>query len=68
VTYASAARGKRILMLNASTDEVIPRVCTQSLWKALGEPEIRWYTGGHYSVMRHLLSALMQVGHFFARE
>ena len=68
VTYAPAARGKRILMLNATDDEVIPRACTESLWKALGQPEIRWYSGGHYSVMRHLFSALMQVGHFFARE
>jgi dienelactone hydrolase len=68
VTYAAAAKGKRILMLNASDDEVIPRACTDSLWKALGEPEIRWYSGGHYSVMRHLFSALSTVGQFFQRE
>jgi dienelactone hydrolase len=68
VTYAATARGKRILMLNAASDEVIPRACTDSLWKALGEPEIRWYTGGHYSVIRHLFSALLTVGQFFAKE
>jgi len=66
VTYATAARGKRILMLNASSDEVIPRSCTESLWKALGEPEIRWYPGGHYSVMRHIIGVLLRVPHFFA--
>ena len=68
VTYAAAARGKRILMLNAASDEVIPRACTNSLWKALGKPEIRWYSGGHYSVMRHLFSALLTVGQFFSKE
>ncbi len=68
VTYASAAKGKRILMLNARDDEVIPRACTKSLWKALGEPEIRWYSGGHFSVMRHLFSTLMTVGQFFEKE
>ena len=68
VTYAAAARGKHILMLNATSDEVIPRACTDSLWKALGEPEIRWYSGGHYSVMTHLFTALMTVGQFFAKE
>ena len=52
-----AAAEKRILMLNASDDEVIPRACTVSLWKAFGEPEIQWYSGGHISVMRHLFSA-----------
>jgi len=66
VTYATAARGKRILMLNAQDDEVIPRACTESLWRALGEPEIHWYSGGHYSVVGHIFSALMRVGHFFA--
>jgi dienelactone hydrolase len=68
VTYAAAAKGKRILMLNARDDEVIPRACTDSLWKSLGEPEIRWYSGGHFSVMRHIFSALLTVGQFFQRE
>jgi dienelactone hydrolase len=66
VTYAAQARGRRILLLNASHDEVIPRACTESLWKGLAEPEIVWYAGGHYSVVRHLFGALERVAHFFA--
>ncbi len=66
VTYAAAAREKRILMLNATDDEVIPKVCTEALWTALGQPEIKWYSGGHFSVAWHLLGALWQVGRFFA--
>jgi dienelactone hydrolase len=66
VTYAAAARGRRILMLNADADEVIPRACTESLWRELGEPEIRWYRGGHYSVIRHIFRALDEVPAFFA--
>jgi dienelactone hydrolase len=65
VTYAQTARGKRILMLNATDDEIIPRACTVALWKSLGEPEIRWLDGGHISVMRHLFTALLTVSHFF---
>jgi dienelactone hydrolase len=68
VTHAAGARGKRILLLNATNDEVIPRASTESLWRALGEPEIRWLAGGHISVMRHLLTALLTVGRFFAVE
>ena len=68
VTYAQSAHGKRMLMLNATDDEIIPRACTLSLWKSLGEPEIRWLKGGHFSVMRHLFSALLTVSHFFAEE
>jgi dienelactone hydrolase len=67
-TYAAAAKGKRILMLNARDDEVIPRACTVSLWQKLGEPEIRWYSGGHFSVIRHVFSALLTVGRFFQKE
>jgi dienelactone hydrolase len=68
VTYAAAARDKRILMLNATDDEVIPRVCTEALWTALGQPEIKWYSGGHFSVAWHLFGALWQVGRFFAAD
>ena len=68
VTYAAGARGKRILMLNADHDEVIPRDCTLALWEALGRPEIRWYAGGHYSVIVHLPRALLTVPHFFASD
>jgi dienelactone hydrolase len=66
VTYAANARGKRILMLNATEDEIIPKACTESLWRALGQPEIQWYRGGHFSVMRHIFNALLRVGRFFS--
>jgi dienelactone hydrolase len=66
VTYAAGAKGKRILMLNADRDEVIPRECTDALWKALGEPEIEFYRGGHYSVIRHIFSAFTRVSLFFS--
>jgi dienelactone hydrolase len=66
IRYAAAAKGRRILMMNATQDEVIPKVCTQSLWESLGKPEIVWYDGGHYSVARHLLDAMRRTSTFFA--
>ncbi len=66
VTYAERARGKPILMLNAAHDEIIPRACTESLWHALGEPEIVWYEAGHISAIRYLLDGLGRVSRFFA--
>ncbi len=65
VRYAANARDRKILMLNASRDEVIPKACTESLWQALGRPEIVWYPGGHYSVAWHLLNAIDRVNTFF---
>jgi cephalosporin-C deacetylase-like acetyl esterase len=65
VQYGGNVRGRRILMLNAKEDEVIPKPCTLALWEALGQPEIVWYSGGHYSVIRHLLDAIRRVTDFF---
>jgi dienelactone hydrolase len=66
VVHADQARNRRILMLNADQDEIIPRECTESLWQAFGQPEIVWYPGGHYSVARFLPNALQRVTEFFS--
>ena len=68
VKYGANVRGRRILMLNAKEDEVIPKPCTLALWESLGQPEIVWYSGGHYSVARHLLDAIRRVTDFFAES
>lgn len=64
--YATNARGRRILMLNAKEDTVIPRSCTLALWEGFGRPPIHWFEGDHYSVIRHLFKALHDVSDFFA--
>ncbi len=64
-TYADRARGRRILMLNASHDEIIPRKCTDVLWQGFGQPKIIWYDAGHYSAAWHIADAIQQVTDFF---
>lgn len=66
--YAELLQGRRMLMLNAKADEVIPKACTEALWTAAGKPEIIWLSGGHYSVARHLPTALMTANKFFAAK
>ncbi len=58
VTHASRVRGRRILMLNADHDEIIPRACTEALWRELGEPEIVWWRAGHISAAWYLTQGL----------
>ncbi len=65
VTYANNVRGRRILMLNARQDEIIPPACTESLWRALGKPEIVWWDAGHISAARYLFDGLAKTTHFF---
>ena len=67
VTYADAVRRRKpkVLMLNAKNDEIIPPVCTESLWRAFGEPEIVWYDAGHVSAMKYIFDGLGRVSRFF---
>lgn len=65
VTYARPEPHRRILMLNASQDEVVPPACTKSLWKAFGEPEIVWWDAGHYTAVRYIFSGMKRVVDFF---
>jgi dienelactone hydrolase len=68
VTYVKPLPGRRVLMLNASQDEVIPPACTRALWRAFGEPEIVWWNAGHYSAVRYLGSGMVRVVNFFAPQ
>jgi hypothetical protein len=65
VTYGVNVKGRRILMLNARHDELIPRECTESLWRAFGEPEIIWWDAGHYTAARYLFDGLAKTTAFF---
>ncbi len=67
LTYAANLRTRRVLMFNARHDTVIPRECTEALWKAAGEPEIHWWNANHYSAVWYLPAALVQVSSFSRR-
>jgi hypothetical protein len=66
VTHARCVKNCKVLMLNAAGDEVIPRECTESLWRSLGEPEIKWWDCGHYTALRFIFDALAETKQFFA--
>lgn len=70
VTYADRvlSRKPKLLMLNAKNDEIIPPVCTESLWRAFGEPEIVWYDAGHVSAVKYIFDGLGRVSRFFQPE
>ena len=64
-TYAANCRDRKILMLNARNDEIIPPKCTESLWQAFGRPEIVWYNAGHITAGLYILDAISKVTEFF---
>lgn len=66
LTYASGLRGKRVLMIDGRTDEVIPASAAIRLWEEAGKPPIVWLECGHYSSAGFLLPAMRQAVDFFA--
>lgn len=60
----------RILMVNATNDEVIPRSCTDKLATAAGvTDQVVWLDGlAHYTAMAALPSIVQQLGDFFAQD
>jgi dienelactone hydrolase len=68
IRYAKPVAGRKILMLNARHDEVVPPACTESLWRAYGKPEIIWWDAGHYTAVRYIFSGIAKVVEFFSPE
>jgi dienelactone hydrolase len=60
-TFASRMRPEEILMVNAETDEVIPKESTLRLYESAGRPEIRWFKGGHYALLFQVGTALKEI-------
>lgn len=52
--FASRIDPKTCLMINAARDEVIPKVATEALFRAIGSPQILWTPLGHYSSALYL--------------
>jgi fermentation-respiration switch protein FrsA (DUF1100 family) len=50
LTYASALRGRPLLMINARGDELIPPESARDLWNAAGRGPILWLPGTHITV------------------
>lgn len=74
LTKAEALRERalqgRVLMINATADEVIPRKCTQQLADALGiGNSVIWLENlGHYTTIAALPSVLQETAAFFAQD
>jgi esterase/lipase len=50
LTFAGYLKGRPILMINARRDKYIPRETVIELWKACGQPAIKWIPSGHISI------------------
>src|SRR5258708_285787 len=57
-TYAQRLCLRKVLMISAAKDEVIPRASIDALWSAAGKQQNIWYPCGHYGMAFYLFSAI----------
>jgi dienelactone hydrolase len=67
LSVAAGVPRRGVLMINCKEDEVVPPASTRAYWKAIGEPEIVWYDGGHYALIRRVPELLKRLGDHFAQ-
>lgn len=66
--FAGRLRAEELLLINAESDEVIPRAATERFHAAAGKPALRWIKGGHYAIVLQLGAVLKEItAHLQAR-
>ena len=68
ITCAANLKGRKLLMLEASHDEVVPPKMGEKLWHASGEQEIHWYNCGHYTSVIYVADALEHIVRHFGAD
>ncbi len=51
LTYAHMNRPRRVLMIQAARDMLVPPSTATALWEALGRPPIRWVDTNHFGLL-----------------
>ena len=68
ITCAANLKDRRLLILAAKRDNIVPPRMAEALWKATGKQKIVWYDCTHYGAAFYLLSGLQKVvKHFGAK-
>jgi dienelactone hydrolase len=67
LTYAAQLKQRRLLMIAAKRDDVVPPRMAEALWEATGKQKIVWYDTTHVGAVVYILPALGHVvDHFRA--
>ena len=58
LTYADQLKSKRLLLIAASRDDVVPPTAMQRLWEATGKPKILWLDATHVGAAAYAFPAM----------
>jgi hypothetical protein len=65
ITCAANLKERKLLILAASRDDVVPPVMAKQLWEQSGKQKIVWYDATHFGAALHVADALEQVTEHF---
>lgn len=65
ITCAKNLKARRLLIIAARNDEIVPPNSARDLWLASGKQKIVWYNSGHYTAALYFVPAMRHiVAHF----
>jgi dienelactone hydrolase len=68
ITCAENLKKRKLLILAASKDEIVPPSMAKMLWEATGRQKIVWYEAGHYTAALHIADGLEHIVEHFTQE
>lgn len=68
ITCAANLKDRKLLIMAAKRDEIVPPRMAELLWAASGKQKIVWYDAGHYSAIIYLPVALTQMVRHFGQD
>jgi dienelactone hydrolase len=68
LTCAENLKDRKLLIVAAKSDEIVPPRMAKNLWNASGRQHIVWLNAGHYSAVLYLVSGLSLVVEHFKVE
>ena len=69
LTYAELLKGRKLLMIAASRDDIVPPIAAQRLWEATGKPKIIWLDATHVGAALYVFHVAGPiVEHFKGKE
>jgi dienelactone hydrolase len=68
ITYAANLKERKLLILAAKRDDIVPPKAAEALWEATGKQKIVWFNCTHYGAALYLLPALDHLTRHFGAE
>jgi dienelactone hydrolase len=65
LTCAANLKDRKVLILAAKRDDIVPPKAAEALWEATGKQKIVWYNCTHYGAVWYLLPALNHIVEHF---